>query len=65
MSRVVMPSAYIDRIFSSKPAKRVWCFSISCGSKLPLRSRGTAISISPASPFNVFVLLPFRELPLW
>ena len=28
-----MPNAYIDRIFSSKPSKRVWCFSISCGSK--------------------------------
>jgi len=60
----VIPSAYMDRIFASNPSKRVWCFSISCGSKVPLRSRGTSIVISPASPFSVFGLFPFRELPL-
>src|SRR6516225_6275266 len=26
MSRVVIPRAYIDRILSSNPSKRVWCF---------------------------------------
>jgi hypothetical protein len=25
ISRTVMPRAYSDRIFSSKPAQRVWC----------------------------------------
>src|SRR6266496_2699216 len=41
-------------IFSSNPSKCVWCFLTSCGSKLPLRSRGTSIGISP---------VPLRELP--
>src|SRR6266496_1740403 len=50
-------------IFSSNPSKCVWCFLTSCGSKLPLRSRGTSIGISPDSVLSVFSLVPLRELP--
>src|SRR5450830_289167 len=50
-------------IFSSKPSKWVWCFLTSCGWKLPLRSRGTSIGISPDSVLSVLSLVPFRELP--
>jgi hypothetical protein len=34
-----------------------------CGSKLPLRSRGTAISIAPSSPITVLLEYPLRLLP--
>src|SRR3982750_15335 len=54
MSRVVMPRAYIDRILSSKPVKRVVPFGTIFGSKLALRSRGPGISISPKSPLSFF-----------
>ena len=59
-----MPRAYIDRILSSNPSKRVWCLLRICGSKLPLRSRGVSTTISPNSPFTVLLVAPFRELPL-
>jgi hypothetical protein len=36
-------------IRSSKPSNRVWPFATICGSKLRLRSRGTAISIAPST----------------
>jgi len=39
-------------------------FATSCGSKLPLRSRGTAISMAPSSPITVLLEKPFRLLPL-
>ena len=64
MSRVVMPRAYIDRILSSNPSKRVWRFFTICGSKLPLRSRGTSIVTSPFFPLSVFSVLPLRAFPL-
>ncbi len=64
ISRVVIPRAYIDRILSSKPSHRVWCFFTICGSKLPLRSRGVSISNSPKSPFSVLEVVPFLEFPL-
>jgi hypothetical protein len=34
-----------------------------CGSKLPLRWRGTAISIAPSSPITVLLEYPLRLLP--
>src|ERR1035437_2191261 len=64
MSRVVMPRAYIDRILPSKPAMRVWPFGMIWGSNVPSRSRGVMTSISPNSPFKVFLLFPLRRLPL-
>jgi hypothetical protein len=64
MSRVVIPRAYIDRILSSNPSNRLWCFGIICGSKVLLRSRGTSMVSWPFLPFSVFSLEPFRELPL-
>src|SRR5216684_9251793 len=33
ISRVLMPRAYIEMIFSSNPGKRRWYLAISCGSK--------------------------------
>jgi hypothetical protein len=59
-----MPRAYRLKILSSKPVKWVWPLAISCGSKLPARSRGTAISTSPSSVKTVFALVPLRLLPL-
>jgi hypothetical protein len=38
--------------------------AINNGSKLPARSRGTAMSISPSSVRIVFGLVPLRLLPL-
>ena len=61
MSRTLMPRAYIAMILSSSPSIRVWPFAISFGSKLPSRSRGTAISNAPSSPFKVLRLTPFRR----
>src|ERR1035438_9664981 len=63
MSRVVMPRAYIDRILASNPAMRVWPLAMIRGSNVASRSRGVAISISPKSPFKVFLLFPLRRLP--
>src|ERR1019366_3308486 len=60
MSRVVMPRAYIDRILPSKPAMRVWPFGMIWGSNVASRSRGVMTSISPNSPFKVFLLFPLR-----
>ena len=54
ISRVLMPRAYIDTIFSSKPGKRRWYLAISCGSKLACRSRGTSIASLPLSVVIVF-----------
>src|SRR5208283_5270741 len=64
ISRVLMPRAYIDKILSSNPSKRVWCLPRICGSKLPLRSRGVSTTNSPNSPFTVLLVAPLRELPL-
>ena len=64
MSRTVIPRAYIDRILSSNPSKRRWCFFTSWGSNVPLRSRGTSIGISPCSVTSVLSLVPLREVPL-
>src|SRR5271167_960318 len=47
--------AYIEMIFSSKPGKRRWYLPISCGSKLPCRSRGMESSSAPASVKTVFL----------
>src|SRR3974377_1561123 len=51
-----MPRAYRLKILSSKPVKCVCPLAISCGAKLPARSRGTAISTSPSSVRIVFAL---------
>ncbi len=64
ISRTVMPRAYSERILSSNPVHRVWCLGTICGSKLPSRSRGISMGSSPNSPLSVFLLLPFRVLPL-
>src|SRR6516164_6666513 len=42
---------------SSKPSRRVCPFATICGSKLLLRSRGTAISIAPSSPITVLFII--------
>ena len=53
---MLIPRAYSDKIFSSHPSNRVWC----------LRTRrSVSSSTSPKSPRTVFVIAPFRELPLW
>ncbi len=41
MSRTVMPRAYKAMIRSLNPSSRVWPLRTICGSKVPLRSRGT------------------------
>src|SRR5579859_937448 len=64
MSRTLMPRAYMPRILSSKPVNRRWYFFTSCGSNVPLRSRGIAIGTGPCSVWSVLVPLPLRELPL-
>jgi hypothetical protein len=56
ISRTLMPRAYIEMIFSWKPGKRRWYFAISCGSKVPRRSRGTSRSIWLDSVSTVFLL---------
>src|SRR4029077_18876040 len=49
MSRTVIPRGYSEMILSSKPSRRVSPLATICGSKLPLRSRGTSISTDPSS----------------
>src|SRR5205809_862682 len=49
MSRVLMPHAYIDKIFSSKPEKRRSCLGIILGSKVPY-GREALRSLPPRSP---------------
>ena len=56
MSRTLMPRAYIEMILSSKPGKRRWYFAISCGSKVPRRSRGISSSTWLVSVMTVFLL---------
>ena len=56
MSRTVMPRAYIAMMRSSNPSNLRCPLATSSGSKLPSRSRGTAISISPSSVFTVLAL---------
>ena len=60
---VGMPRAYIEITFSSKPGSRRAYRSTSCGSKRPLRSRGTSRSIAPASVSTRLRLWPLRWLP--
>ena len=62
MSPVVMPLAYIERIFSSMSwLMLVWFFFRSCGSNSLFRSRGTETSTSLKLVRSV-LLLPFRLL---
>ena len=49
-----MPRAYNAMIRSLNPSSRVWPLRTICGSKLPLRSRGTARSTAPTSVSSVF-----------
>jgi hypothetical protein len=63
MSRVVIPRAYSAMIRSLNPFSRVWPLRTICGSKLPLRSRGTARSTAPTSVSTVFPVVPLRLLP--
>ena len=64
MSRVVMPRAYKAMIRSLNPSSRVWPLRTICGSKVPLRSRGTARSTAPTSVSTVLPVAPLRLLPL-
>ena len=64
MSRVVMPRAYNAMIRSLNPSSRVWPLRTICGSKLPLRSRGTARSTAPMSVSTVLPVVPLRLFPL-
>src|SRR5260370_1635247 len=50
-------------IRSSNPSSLVCPLATICGWKLPLRSRGTAISIAPSSPITVLLEYPLRLLP--
>jgi hypothetical protein len=50
------PPAYVETILSSNPGKRRWYLAISCGSKLPRRSRGISRSSLPVSMSTVFLL---------
>ncbi|EGC93682.1 hypothetical protein ECD227_4108 (plasmid) [Escherichia fergusonii ECD227] len=59
-----MPRAYIETIRSSNPAKRRSCLGISCGSNVPVRSRGTSMRSGPSSVSTVLPLRPLRWLPL-
>jgi len=54
MSRVVMPFAYIEMIFSSTPLSTVSYFLTATGSKSAFRSRGTTSVPCPRFPFIVF-----------
>ena len=63
MSRVVMPRAYSAMIRSLNPASRVCPLRTIRGSKLPLRSRGTARSTAPISVSTVLGVLPLRLFP--
>ena len=57
MSLVVMPFAYIERIFSSiSGLMLVWFFFRSCGSYSSLRSRGTETSTSPKLVHSILLL---------
>jgi hypothetical protein len=51
-------------ILSSIPSIRVWPFFTSSGSKLPSRSRGTAIGTSPSCPSARLLEVPLRRLDL-
>jgi hypothetical protein len=64
MSRTVIPRAYKAMIRSLNPSSRVWPFRTICGSKLPLRSLGTARSTAPTSVSSVLAVMPLRLLPL-
>ncbi len=48
---------------SDRPPTRRWPFGTNRGSKLPLRSRGVANSMSPTSVPNRYPVNPLRELP--
>ena len=63
MSRVVNPRAYKAMIRWLNPSSRVWPFRTIRGSKLPLRSRGTASSTPPTSVSSVLPVTPLRLLP--
>ena len=63
MSRVVIPRAYNAMIRSLNPSRRVWPLRTICGSKLPLRSRGTARSTASTSVSTVLPVVPLRPLP--
>ena len=52
------------RIFRSNPVSRRWCLGMSCGSKVPSRSRGVVSLISPRSPCTVFCECPLRRFLL-
>ena len=59
---MLMPLAYIARIFSSNPARRRSYLGISSGSKVPSRSRGVVILSRPESPWTVLAEVPLRRL---
>ena len=63
MSRVVIPRAYSDRIMSSTWPSRRARLGTMTGSKVELRSRGTAIRTGPAVVVTVLPYEPLREFP--
>jgi hypothetical protein len=62
MSRVVIPLAYIEMIFSSSPEMSFWRFLTIWGSKSDSLSRGTSRSISPNLNLTVLRVKPFLAL---
>ena len=64
MSRSVSPREYSETASSSKPGRRVCRLAADCGSKLPLRSRGTVTSSAPWPVSTRLVPWPLRLLPL-
>ncbi len=62
-SPVVRPFAASEMTISSTPDRRFCRFLTIFGSKLPSRSRGTAISTGPTSVSTVLARVPLRELP--
>ncbi len=64
MSRWLIPQEYSASIFSSIPSEFRLYFPIIFDSKLPFRSRGTLMSISPDWVFTVFFVYPFRRCGL-
>ncbi len=64
ISRTVMPRAYIETIFSSKPRNRRLYRAISLGSNVPLRSRGMSSRTCDVSSSTVFGEEPLRRFGL-
>ncbi|EID09644.1 hypothetical protein MXEN_20050, partial [Mycobacterium xenopi RIVM700367] len=60
---MVMPREYNDSTTELMLLSRRFFLGTITGSKVPLRSRGTAISTGPLTVVTVFAEDPLRELP--